>query len=75
MSRALWQEVPPDELVKCLSTSAFLMYNRRDPDLGRKVVCRHQVTGKYKIVYFRDPDFTLAEGLASIEEVNDFFKS
>lgn len=73
MSRAIWKEVPSEELVKRLSTSAYLMYNRRDPDFGRIVVYQNQVTGKYKIAYFRDPTFILAEGLTSIEEVNEYF--
>lgn len=75
MSHALWKEVPADELVKSLSTSAFLIYNCRDSKLGRKVVLRHQVTGKYKIVFSRDLTFVLAEGLTSIEEVNEYFLS
>ena len=74
MSGKLWKQVPDDELVKWLSTSAFLIYKSTGhrPRVG---VYQHCITGHYKVALCRDTDFTLAEGLTSKAEVNEYFLS
>ena len=72
MSGKLWKQVPDDELVKWLSTSAYLLYKNSKPRIG---VFRHQLTRHYKVVMLHDLTFTLANGLVSQAEVNEYFES
>lgn len=72
MSRVLWKRVPDDELVKWLSTSAYLLYKNSNP---RIVVYQHLLTKHYRVALCKDFDFTLAEGLTSKAEVNEYFVS
>lgn len=72
MSGKLWKQVPDDELVKWLSTSAYLLYKNSNPRIG---VFQHQLTRHYKVVMLYDTDFTLADGLVSQAEVNEYFES
>ncbi len=71
MSQNLWKRVPDDELVRLLSTHAYLMYKRKDPDLGFCLVFRHLLTGKYKCTYSRDPTFGYFD-LSSIKELEEY---
>ncbi len=72
MSRAVWKQVPDNELVKWFTPSAYLLYKNSNPRIG---IFRNQVTGHYKVALCGNLDFTLADGLTSRAEVIEFIES
>lgn len=71
MSMNIWKKVPDDELVKWLSTAAYLIYKNSNPQI---VVYQHQVTRLYKVCLVNDSGFELATQL-NRQELTEYFES
>ena len=71
MSSAIWKKVPDSDLVKWLSSSAYLVYKNFNPRIG---VYQHQVTKLYKVCLTNDNGFELATNLMR-QELTEYFES
>lgn len=67
MSRAVWKNIPDEELVKMLSASGYLIHKDTDTKVYQNVI-----SGLYRVTQGSDIDFALADALTKAEMIQFF---